>query len=40
MTTAEILSELSKLSRQERRTILDRILEIEDEAEDATSQAG
>lgn len=33
MTTAEILSELPRLSRQDRRRILDRILEIEDEAE-------
>ena len=33
MTTSEILSELPGLSRQDRRKILDRILEIEDEAE-------
>ena len=33
MTMAEILSELPQLSRQDRRRILDRILEIEDEAE-------
>ena len=33
MTTADILSELPRLSQQERRRILDRILEIEDEAE-------
>lgn len=32
MTTAEILSELPVLSRQDRRKILDRILDIEDEA--------
>jgi hypothetical protein len=33
MTTTQILSELPNLSRQDRRRILDRILEIEDEAE-------
>lgn len=33
MSTAEILAELPNLSREERRRILDRILEIEDEAE-------
>ncbi|NUQ62106.1 MAG: hypothetical protein HUU20_06440 [Pirellulales bacterium] len=33
MSTAEILAELPKLSRQERRRILDRILEIEQQAE-------
>ena len=33
MTTTQILSELSNLSRQDRRRILDRILEIEDETE-------
>jgi hypothetical protein len=33
MTTAEILSEIPRLSQQDRRRILDRILEIEDEAE-------
>jgi len=33
MTTSEILTELPRLSRGERRQILDRILEIEDEAE-------
>ena len=33
MTTGEILSELPGLSRQDRRRILDRILEIEDDAE-------
>jgi len=33
MSTAEILAELPKLSREDRRRILDRILEIEDEAE-------
>ncbi len=32
MTIAEILAELPKLSREDRRLILDRILEIEDEA--------
>lgn len=32
MTVAEIISELAELSREERREILDRILEIEDEA--------
>lgn len=32
MTTAEILSEIPRLSQQDRRRILDRILEIEDEA--------
>jgi hypothetical protein len=33
MSTAEILAELPKLSRQERRRILERILEIEEVAE-------
>ena len=33
MTTAEILSELPALSQQDRRMILDRILEIEDQRE-------
>ena len=33
MTTAEILSELPELSRQDRRRILDRLLEIDDDAE-------
>jgi len=33
MSTAEILAELAKLSRVDRRRILDRILEMEDEAE-------
>ncbi len=33
MSTAEVLAELPKLSRQECRRILDRILEIEEEAE-------
>ena len=33
MSTAEILGELPKLSREDRRRILDRILEMEDEAE-------
>jgi hypothetical protein len=33
MTAAEILAELPKLSREDRRRILDRILEMEDEAE-------
>ena len=32
MSTAEILAELPKLSREDRRQILHRILEIEDEA--------
>jgi hypothetical protein len=32
MSTAEILAELAKLSREDRRRILDRILEIEEEA--------
>ena len=32
MSTAEILAELAKLSREDRRRILERILEIEDEA--------
>ena len=32
MSTAEILAELPKLSREDRRRILDRILEMEDEA--------
>ena len=32
MSTAEILAELPKLSREERRRILDRILEMEDDA--------
>ncbi len=35
MSTAQILAELPKLSREDRRRILDRILEIEDEAESA-----
>ena len=33
MTTAEILSELPRLTQQDRRQILDRILEIDDESE-------
>jgi mRNA-degrading endonuclease RelE of RelBE toxin-antitoxin system len=33
MSTEEILAELPKLSREDRRRILDRILEMEDEAE-------
>jgi hypothetical protein len=33
MSTAEILAELPKLSREDRRRILDRILEMEDEAQ-------
>jgi hypothetical protein len=33
MSTAEILTELPRLSRKDRRRILDRILEIDDEAE-------
>ena len=33
MTTTEILAELPGLSRQDRRRILDRILEIEDDAD-------
>ena len=33
MSTAEILAEIPKLSREDRRRILDRILEMEDEAE-------
>jgi len=33
MSTAEILAELPKLSREDRRRIVDRILEMEDEAE-------
>ena len=32
MSTAEILAELPKLSPQDRRRLLDRILEMEDEA--------
>jgi hypothetical protein len=32
MSTAEILEELPKLSREDRRRILDRILEMEDDA--------
>jgi hypothetical protein len=32
MSTAEILAELPKLSREDRRRILDRILEMEDDA--------
>ena len=31
MSTAEILAELPKLSREDRRRILDRILQMEDE---------
>ena len=33
MSTAEILAEIPRLSREDRRRILDRILEMEDEAE-------
>ena len=33
MSTAEILAELPNLSREDRRRILERILEMEDEAE-------
>ena len=33
MSTAEILAELSKLSREDRRRILDRILEMEEEGQ-------
>jgi hypothetical protein len=33
MSTAEILAELPKLSREDRRRILDRILEMEDEGQ-------
>jgi len=33
MSTAEILAELPKLSREDRRRILERILEMEGEAE-------
>jgi hypothetical protein len=33
MTTTEILAHLPGLSRQDRRRILDRILEIEDDAD-------
>ena len=33
MSTAEILAEIPKLSREDRRRILDRILEMEDEAQ-------
>jgi hypothetical protein len=33
MTTAEILAELPELSREDGRRILDRILEMQDEAE-------
>jgi hypothetical protein len=33
MSTAEILAEIPKLSREDRRRILDRILEMEDDAE-------
>ena len=32
MSTAEILAELPKLSREDRRRILERILEMEDDA--------
>ncbi|OHB80616.1 MAG: hypothetical protein A2V98_01045 [Planctomycetes bacterium RBG_16_64_12] len=32
MSTAEILAELPKLSREDRRRILERILEMEEEA--------
>ena len=32
MSTSEILAELPKLSREDRRRILDRILEMEDDA--------
>ena len=32
MSTAEILAEIPKLSSEDRRRLLDRILEIEDEA--------
>lgn len=33
MSTAEILAELPNLSREDRRRILDRILEMEDQGE-------
>ena len=33
MSIAEILAKIPKLSREDRRRILDRILEMEDEAE-------
>ncbi len=32
MSTADILAEIPKLSREDRRRLLDRILEMEDEA--------
>lgn len=32
MSTAEILAEIPRLSREDRRRLLDRILEMEDEA--------
>jgi hypothetical protein len=35
MSTAEILAELPSLSREDRRRILDRILEMENEAQSA-----
>ena len=37
MSTAKILAELPKLSREDRRRILERILEIEDD--DASAEA-
>ena len=40
VSAAEILAELAKLSREDRRRIPDRILEMEDEAEEAASQSG
>ncbi len=40
MSTAEILAELPKLSREDRRRILDRILEIEDQAEPVEAARG
>jgi len=40
MSTAEILAELPKLSREDRRRILERILEMEDEAESLEASRG
>lgn len=39
MSTTEIIAELPKLSSRERRRILDRLLELDDEAERNEEQA-
>jgi hypothetical protein len=40
MSTAEILAEIPKLSSEDRRRLLDRILEIEDEAASVEAMRG